>query len=76
MIQEHDCIVLTQDIPEEGLRAGYVGTVVHIHANAAGYEVGFHDATGRTVAVATVLPPQLRPTSPRALTHVRELATP
>jgi hypothetical protein len=76
VIQEHDCIVLTQDIPEESLRAGDVGTVVHIHANAAGYEVDFMTLTGRTVAVATVLPPQLRPVSPRDLTHVRELATP
>ena len=74
MIQEHDCIVLTQDIPEEGLRAGDVGTVVHIHGEAAGYEVEFTTLTGRTVAVATVLPSQLRPVSPRDLTHVRELA--
>ena len=74
MIQEHDCIVLTQDIPDEGLRAGDVGTVVHIHGDAAGYEVEFVTLTGQTVAVATVLPSQLRPVSPRDLTHVRELA--
>jgi hypothetical protein len=74
VIQEHDCIVLTQDIPEEGLRAGDVGTVVHIHGEATGYEVEFMTLTGRTVAVATVLPSQLRPVSPRDLTHVRELA--
>ena len=76
MIQEHDCIVLTQDIPQEGLRAGDVGTVVHVHAGAAGYEVEFMTLTGRTVAVATVLPSQLRPVTPRDLSHVRELAAP
>ena len=74
MIQEHDCIVLTQDLPEEGLRAGDVGTVVHIHGDAAAYQVEFMTLTGRTVAVATVLATQLRPVSPRDLTHVRELA--
>ena len=30
MIKEHDIIVLTSDLPEEGLTAGDVGTVVHI----------------------------------------------
>ena len=74
MIREHDCVVLTQDIPDDGLRAGDVGTVVHIHGDAAAYEVEFMTLTGQTVAVATVLPSQLRPVSPRDLTHVRELA--
>ena len=73
MIREHDCIVLTRDFPEEGLRAGDVGTVVHVHGTGAGYEVEFTTLTGRTVAVATVLPPQMRPVGPRDLTHVREL---
>jgi hypothetical protein len=65
---------LTQDIPEVGLRAGDVGTVVHVHGDAAGYEVEFMTLTGRTVAVATVLPSQLRPVGPRDLSHARELA--
>jgi hypothetical protein len=76
MIQEHDCIVLTDDIPAEGLRAGDVGTVVHVHGVHAGYEVEFMTLTGRTVAVATVLPSQARPVGPRDLTHVRELVAP
>ena len=74
MIKEHDCIVLTQDIPDDGLQAGDVGTVVHIHRDAAAYEVEFITLTGETVAVATVLPSQLRPVSQRDLTHVREFA--
>ncbi|MCX7429068.1 MAG: DUF4926 domain-containing protein [Planctomycetia bacterium] len=76
MIQQHDCIVLTEDIADDRLQAGDVGTVVHIHRDAAGYEVEFTTLTGRTIAVATVLPSQLRPVSPRDLTHVRELAAP
>ena len=74
MIKEHDCIVLTQDLPDEGLQTGDVGTVVHIHRDAAAYEVEFVTLTGQTVAVATVLPSQLRPVSQRDLSHVRELA--
>jgi hypothetical protein len=74
MIKEHDCIVLTQDLPDEGLQTGDVGTVVHIHPDAAAYEVEFVTLTGQTVAVATVLPSQLRPVSQHDLSHVRELA--
>ena len=73
-ILEHDCIVLTADLPEESLEAGDVGTVVHIHGDGAAYEVEFMTLTGQTVAVATVLPAQLRPVSKRDVTHVRELS--
>jgi hypothetical protein len=56
MIQEHDCIVLTTHLPDQGLEAGDVGTVVHIHKDAAAYEVEFMTLTGKTIAVTTVLP--------------------
>jgi hypothetical protein len=75
MIQEHDCIVLTENLPDEKLEAGDVGTVVHIHPGGAAYEVEFMTLTGQTIAVTTVLPTQLRPISKRDVTHVRELAT-
>lgn len=74
MIKEHDCVVLTQAIPDEGLQAGDVGTVVHIHRAGAAYEVEFVTLTGQTVAVATVLASQCRPVSRRDISHVRELA--
>ncbi len=73
MIREHDCIVFTDDIPAEGLQSGNMGTVVHIHPNAAAYEVEFVTLTDLTVAVVRVLPIRLRPVSRRDLTHVREL---
>jgi hypothetical protein len=41
MIKEHDCVVLTSDLPSEGLLSGDVGTVVHIHRNVSAYEVEF-----------------------------------
>lgn len=74
MINEHDCVVLTRDVPDDGLEAGDVGTVVHIHHDGAGYEVEFFLLTGQTVAVATVLPNQLRPIGQRDISHARELA--
>jgi len=74
MIQEHDCIVLTQDISDEGLQAGDVGTVVHIHRDGVAYEVEFVTLTGQTVAVSTVLSSQLRPVNRQDIAHARELA--
>jgi len=73
MIKEHDCVILTQDLPDAGLKVGDVGTVIHIHQGDAGYEVEFMTLVGETVAVVTLLPPQLRPIARRDLAHVREL---
>lgn len=73
-IREHDCVVLTADLAEDGLQKGDVGTVVHIHDNGAGYEVEFMSLGGETVAVTTVMPAQLRPVGKRDVNHVRELA--
>lgn len=50
-------VVLVCDVPEEGLRAGDVGTVVERHDVAGretGYSVEFFDMLGNTVAVATL----------------------
>ncbi len=74
MIKEHDCVVLTEDIPAEGLKAGDVGTVVHIHGKSKGYEVEFMTLAGQTIAVVTLLPLQVRAITERDLSHVRELA--
>ena len=74
MIQEHDCVVLTADFPDEGLVAGDVGTVVHIHKGGEGYEVEFMTLTGETVAIVTLLAAQVRPLNGRDLAHSRELA--
>ena len=74
MIEEHDCIVLTQDVPAERLRAGDVGTVIHVHPDGAGYEVEFMTLVGETVAIVTLLPAQLRPVARHDLAHVRELS--
>jgi len=73
MIKEHDCVVLTRDMAAEGLKAGDIGTVVHIHEDGAGYEVEFMTLAGETVSVVTLLPSQLRAIARRDIAHVREL---
>ena len=72
-IQEHERVVLTADLPADGLQAGDVGTVVHIYNGGEGYEVEFMTLAGNTIAVATVLAGQCRPISKRDVSHVREL---
>ena len=75
MIKEHDCVVLTTNVPGEGLEPGDVGTVVHVHKGGEGYEVEFMTLTGETVAIVTLLTGQVRPLSRRDLAHTRELAS-
>jgi Domain of unknown function (DUF4926) len=72
-ITEHDCVVLTADLPGERLKAGDVGTVVHIHNGGTAYEVEFMTFAGNTIALATVDAAALRPVGERDLSHVREL---
>lgn len=74
MINEHDCVVLTEDMAEENLRAGDIGTVVHIHQSGAGYEVEFMTLAGKTIAVVTLMNKQVRSVSPRDIAHTRELS--
>jgi hypothetical protein len=75
MIKEHDCVVLTKNLPDESLEAGDIGTVVHIHKGGAGYEVEFMTLTGQTVAIVTLLAGEVRPLNHRDLAHARELQT-
>ena len=74
MIREHDCVVLTANVPDEGLEAGDIGTVVHIHKGGEGFEVEFMTLTGETVAIVTLLAGQVRPLNRRDLAHTRERA--
>jgi hypothetical protein len=72
-LKDHDCVVLTANLPEEGLLAGDVGTIIHIHKDGVAYEVEFITLTGTTIAVATVEASQLRPVRRQDINHVREL---
>ena len=71
-VDELDLVVLTRDIPGEGLRRGDVGTVVHRYAEGRAFEVEFATAAGSTIAVLTLGPDDIRPLGGQDLLHIRE----
>ena len=74
MIKELDAVVLTHDIEEHGLKRGDIGAVVHCYADGKAFEVEFVTAEGRTVAVLTLTPEDIRPMGEKEILHVREIA--
>lgn len=59
MIKELDTVVLTVDLPEYGLAAGDLGTVVLVHQDR-GFAVEFITLDGETLAVVSLTPEQVR----------------
>lgn len=59
MIKEHDRIVLTSDLPGEGLKEGKA------------FEVEFLTLDGKTAGIATVPSSQVRSVSSQDITHAR-----
>ena len=53
-----DVVALTEDLPEESLRKGQVGTVVELLAPGV-FEVEFSDDDGRTYAMQALRADQL-----------------
>ena len=74
MIEDHDIVVLTRDLPEEYLVAGDTGTVVIIHAGGGAFEVELTTLSGDTIAVVTVDAADLRPAGEREIAHARAVA--
>jgi hypothetical protein len=73
MIKEHDRVVLKHGIPGQHLKAGDVGTVIHVYKKGEAFEVEFLTLNGETVAVATLEASQVRPVQKREITHARLL---
>lgn len=83
MIEEHDVVALTEDLPEETIligeslpeatiRAGAVGTVVFIYEGRKVYEVEFVDTAAlRWWAVAEVEAGAVRPLTEQELNKLR-----
>lgn len=57
-ITPYDVVTLTEDIPQQGLVRGQVGTVVEQYAPDA-FEVEFSDNDGRTYALLSLRSHQL-----------------
>ena len=54
MITEHELVVLTKDLPAENLKAGDVGTVVHVHEGSDTAEVEVFSPDGETSRIVKV----------------------
>jgi hypothetical protein len=71
-------VVLTQDLPKEGLRAGDVGVIVGHYPGRAdvpeGYELEVFAATGQTIAVVSVPASAVREATEHEVLSVREMA--
>ena len=69
-----DVVVLTHDLPAHGLRAGDLGAVVEVYSpDAVGVE--FVAASGRTQALVTLHPADLREVADNDLVAVRPVGS-
>ena len=71
MIRELERVVLTRTMPEVGLEAGDVGTLVLVHKGGRGYEVEFVTLGGETVGVTSLLAIEVRPIDRNEIAHAR-----
>lgn len=74
MINEHENVVLMENIPSAGLEAGDVGVVIHVYENSEAFEVEFLTLEGETASIQTLNSAQVREANPREIPHVREFA--
>jgi hypothetical protein len=74
MIREHDRVVLTVALSDQGLEPGDVGVVVHVYPRHEAYEVEFVTLAGQTAAIVTASADQIRPIGKHEIPHARELA--
>jgi hypothetical protein len=69
-----DVVVLTHDMPAHGLRAGNLGAVVDVYSPDA-VAVEFVAASGRTQALVTLQPSDLREVADNDLVSVRPVGS-
>lgn len=67
-----ETVVLSRDVPEHGLQRGDLGTIVERY-ETGGFEVEFLTADGRTRAVLTLEPEDVRKVGPDEILSVRGL---
>jgi hypothetical protein len=72
-LHQLECVVLTHDIGEHGLKAGDLGAVVELY-DPDGIEVEFVTAAGRTQALLTLRISDVRKVGPSDMIAVRPVA--
>ncbi|MBA3723895.1 MAG: DUF4926 domain-containing protein [Candidatus Levybacteria bacterium] len=75
MFAELDTIILTHDIAEYALKEGDMGAVVTVYNSGEAYEVEFVTAEGKTVALLTLTPSDIRSMARGEILHVRGFAS-
>jgi hypothetical protein len=55
-----DVVELIDDVASDGLSAGMIGTIVDEYTDPLAYEVEFVNESGKTIALVTLRPEQLR----------------
>ena len=77
LLAQHDVVVLTRDLPEDGLEAGDVGVILLAHEGhddvPPGYTVEVTTLLGETIAVVEVPVDLVRPAAERDVRHVRSV---
>ena len=73
MIKEHDRVILTEAIEENGLEPGDIGAVVYVHGKGEAFEVEFVTLAGKTAAVLELESHQIRLAAAHEIPHARSL---
>jgi hypothetical protein len=72
-LEELELAALRIDLPQHGLVAGDVGTVVFVHGDHEAYEVEFVSADGHTIALETLDADQVARLEGKRILHSRTL---
>lgn len=75
MFEELETVVLNKNIGKHGLLKGDMGAVVNVYDGGKAAEVEFVTATGKTVALITLTPFDVRDIKQNDILHVRGFAT-
>lgn len=70
---ELDTVVLTHDIKDKGLKEGDMGAIVQVYSDDKAFEVEFITADGKTVALLTLKPSDIRKVAKNEILHAREI---
>lgn len=75
IFKELETVILTHDIRKYGLRKGDMGAVVNVYDGGKAAEVEFVTATGKTVALVTLISSDVRDIKQNDILHVRGFAS-
>ena len=75
MFKELEVVELTHDIKKYKLKKGDAGTVVLVYREGKAYEIEFVNTEGKTVALLTLNPDDVRSIKRNEILHVRRFNT-